>query len=431
MTQVIARNPLTAFLGLDGAAPERGGPASGVGRILSAVRAHLGMEIAFASRVHDGRREFTHLDADFALPAGPGDSEPLGETYCGLVLDRQLPELIRDTSEHPAALALPITGGLPLGAQLTVPMRLSDGRLYGTMCCVSRHAEPSMTERDLATLRAFAELAVGLIEQDLAADEGRAATEARVRGALSARSLSILYQPIQRLANGRMIGVEALARFADGRSPDRWFADAAAVGLGSELELLAIEEALHGRAALPRGLALSLNTSAETLSSGALETVLRRAPRGRLVVEITEHSDVEDLGTLRAAMDSLRDLVRFAIDDVGAGYSGLRRVLDLKPDAIKLDMELTRDIDRDPARGALATAMVGFAAGIGAAIVAEGVENEEELAELRRLGVRLGQGYHLGRPMTALALQRLVLGGTEAAPVSAAPVLTARATAGG
>jgi EAL domain-containing protein (putative c-di-GMP-specific phosphodiesterase class I) len=91
--------------------------------------------------------------------------------------------------------------------------------------------------------------------------------------------------------------------------------------------------------------------------------------------------------------------VRLAIDDAGAGYSSLRHILQLRPDLIKLDMSLTRNICIDPARKALAAAMVNFARDTGSQIIAEGVETASEFATLRALGAEKAQGYFLGRPL--------------------------------
>ena len=116
------------------------------------------------------------------------------------------------------------------------------------------------------------------------------------------------------------------------------------------------------------------------------------------MIEITEHSEVTDYAMLEDALNRLRPLARIAIDDVGAGYAGLRHIVDLHPDLLKLDMSLTRHVDSDPARGALAQAMVDFAGRIGCAIVAEGVETAEEADTLRGFGVGYVQGYLYNRP---------------------------------
>jgi len=105
----------------------------------------------------------------------------------------------------------------------------------------------------------------------------------------------------------------------------------------------------------------------------------------------------------------LRDRgIRLAIDDAGAGFSSLRHIVRLSPDFIKLDITLTRDIDADPARRALATALISFASEIGATIIAEGIETRSEFETLRALGVAFGQGFYLARP-AALPVEGLSL----------------------
>jgi EAL domain-containing protein (putative c-di-GMP-specific phosphodiesterase class I) len=108
---------------------------------------------------------------------------------------------------------------------------------------------------------------------------------------------------------------------------------------------------------------------------------------------------VEDYDALVRALDGLRSQgVRVAVDDTGAGYAGLAHILRLRPDIIKLDIDLTRGIDADPVRRALAASLVAFGGDIGATITAEGIETGEELEALRTLGVTCGQGYYLARP---------------------------------
>ena len=118
------------------------------------------------------------------------------------------------------------------------------------------------------------------------------------------------------------------------------------------------------------------------------------------MIEITEHTDVDNYEDLVRALQPLRQRgIKLAIDDAGAGYSSLRHILHLRPDYIKLDMDLIRHIDIDPARRALASALIGFARDTGSVIIAEGVETASEFATLQSLGVEQVQGYFLGRPM--------------------------------
>jgi EAL domain-containing protein (putative c-di-GMP-specific phosphodiesterase class I) len=117
------------------------------------------------------------------------------------------------------------------------------------------------------------------------------------------------------------------------------------------------------------------------------------------VLELTEHNPVDDYPTLLDALDRFRRWGgRIAIDDTGAGYASFQHLLWLHPDIIKLDITLTRGINADPARRALAGALVGFATEIGAIIIAEGIEIPGDLAALQRIGIPWGQGYYLARP---------------------------------
>lgn len=373
-----------------------------VDRILRAVREHLGAEIAFVSRYVEGdQRELTHVDTDLSLPMGPGFREPRENSYCWHILEGRLPELIHDPADHPFAQTLAITDFLPVGCHINTPLRLSDGTVYGSFCCLSRKPDRSMTERDVGVLRAFAALAVTQIEQTLGDDERRSAIETSIGTVLRGGEIAIHHQPIVSLASGDAVGVECLARFPDAhkRGPDCWFGEATEIGRGVELELLAIRRALATAPVLAAGHYMSINASPETILSGELEPLVVGRDRARLVIEVTEHQQIDDFAGLKLALASLSRHARIAVDDVGAGYAGLRHLVDLKPDILKLDMSLTRDIHQDLARRALAGAMVLFAAEIGCKLVAEGIECAEESDVLAELGVDYGQGYLFGKPL--------------------------------
>ena len=213
--------------------------------------------------------------------------------------------------------------------------------------------------------------------------------------------IRIVYQPIVDLVSGAVVGFEALSRFASSppRPPDQWFAEAASVGLGIELELHALRAALAERHRMPEEVYLSLNVSPQTAMSPLLFDLLEGSPCERIVLEVTEHVGIEDYDALSESLRRLRSRgVRIAIDDAGSGYASLRHILNIRPDIIKLDIALTRGIDVDPARQALAVALVSFRQDIGAVLVAEGIETQSELDMLVHLGLQHGQGYHLGRP---------------------------------
>ncbi|SIT51030.1 EAL domain-containing protein (fragment) [Paraburkholderia piptadeniae] len=221
---------------------------------------------------------------------------------------------------------------------------------------------------------------------------------ARIRQVLTNHELSVVYQPVYSLDDEHVIGFEALARFRHG-SPDEWFASAAKVGLGKELELAAIRQALEG---LPRlqPAYVAVNVSPDTILCGELTRVLRGMPGGRVVLELTEHSHVADYGALIEALAPLRAAsVRVAVDDAGAGFASMRHVLRLHPDLIKLDASLIRGIEDDSSKRALTSAMFVFARETDSVLIAEGVETAAELAMLRSLDIKMVQGYLFARPM--------------------------------
>jgi EAL domain-containing protein (putative c-di-GMP-specific phosphodiesterase class I)/AmiR/NasT family two-component response regulator len=234
----------------------------------------------------------------------------------------------------------------------------------------------------------------------------RAGKRARVADALGPGSLQIAYQPIVDLDAGDVVGHEALARFTcePRRTPDAWFAEAHDVGMGIELELAAVALALECASELPGGAYLAVNVSPEAAALPELVEVIDAAPvRGDVVLEVTEHARVEDYRRFRRDLRSLRKRgVRLAVDDAGAGFASLRHILELKAELIKLDASLTQDLHKDRGRRSLAAALIGFGRDIGVTIVAEGIETPSQCDELRALGVRYGQGFHLGRPRPAV-----------------------------
>jgi EAL domain-containing protein (putative c-di-GMP-specific phosphodiesterase class I)/DNA-binding response OmpR family regulator len=233
------------------------------------------------------------------------------------------------------------------------------------------------------------------------AAEAHRAKGQRVRSALAGGALAMVYQPIVELGTDTIVGAEALARFAPVplRPPNVWFDEARDVGLGTELELAAVTRAISAISLLPATAFLALNMSPQTMIDPGLRQRLAVVPGNRIVLELTEHHRVDRYEALWPALDELRAQgVRIAVDDAGSGYSGLQHILRIQPDIVKLDLELTRGIHSDPIRRALASALVSFAADIGAVLVAEGIESSAELEVLEDLGVTWGQGFHWGQP---------------------------------
>lgn len=223
----------------------------------------------------------------------------------------------------------------------------------------------------------------------------------RIVQVIEEREFAMAFQPIFDLDTSEIVGLEALARFTGTprRGPEDWLVEAEACGLRVDLELALARAALDELGEVPPGAHLAINVSPETAISEQLQDVLDGPDPERLVLEMTEQSPIDDYDGLREALREPRERgVRFAIDDAGAGFASLRHVVRLEPDFIKLDITLTRNIEHDPVRQALAVALVSFSEQIGATIVAEGVEGGPQLEALRSAGVRLAQGFYLGRP---------------------------------
>lgn len=364
------------------------------------TRICLRMDVAFISEFRQGRRVFRHIAADGAPPVQPGHSDPLEESYCQHVVDGSIPPIVDDSHVYPVLKRLSSTDAMQIRAHLGVPIRLSDGSVFGTFCCYNRNPTCTLRAIDVEALRRFAGLIGVMLEQRVLAERAAEQTCARLSEVIAGRRSGIACQPIVDLSTGAVLGYEALSRFpAPATCPTGWFEDAHRVDKGVELELLAVELALAGLPKLPAQAYLSLNVSPCTILSGALAVRLGDAPPERLVLELTEHAPIGEYPAIAAALADLRRAgLRLAIDDAGSGYASFRHILQLQPDFIKLDQSLIHGIDLAPGRRALAAALTGFARDTGCDVVAEGVETDAELAVLRSLGVKAGQGYLLGRP---------------------------------
>lgn len=374
-----------------------------IDRVLNAVRAHLRMDVAFISEFLGSNRVLRNVDC--GEPNGlfkAGDVIPLAVGYCKHVASGALPELMADTATVELARSIPETASVPIGAHLSVPIKVDDECVFGTFCCFSHVPQPGLGQRDLDLLRVFGRLLASEISADVRESRARHAAVERVTSAIRNGDPDLVFQPIRSLVDGSLSGVECLSRFMTkpARPPDEWFAEAHSVGMGAELELLVARKAISTCAVLPPSASLSINISPDTLLQGEqVAQALSGFDPGRLVIEITEHHPVADYQSIIEALAQLRAQgIRVAIDDAGAGYSSMRHILDLRPDIIKFDISLTRNVDRDPVRQALAAALGVFAQHAGTTVIAEGIETQAEFDALRDVGFHSGQGYFLGRP---------------------------------
>ncbi len=305
-----------------------------------------------------------------------------------------------------------------LRSMLVAPLRFR-GQVVGVLKVLASTPD-AYDDTDCRTLEQLSTLVAASLYQAIEHAQMRAALAARMgQGERERKDLrdvrqrllqvledgriTIALQPIVRLADGAVIGHEALARFPleYDLSTGRWFEDAARAGLSVELELAAAAVALARLASLPAEAFLSINVSPETACSDRLRQLIAGHDPRRLVLEITEHTPVDDYGRLNQRLSALQqEGVRIAVDDTGAGFASLRHVLRLAPDIIKLDITLVREVDQRPRMQTLIAALLTFAQGTGAELIAEGVETAHQFDTLKRLGVPLGQGFHLGHPQS-------------------------------
>lgn len=382
-------------------------------RILRAAREYLGVQIAFISQLTDGERVFRYVDAEDGLSiVSVGGSDPAEESYCHYVVRGELPEFLRDPTQHPVSAGLAATAAVGVGTHLSVPIRLSDGDVFGTFCCFALSVDEQMQPKEIDVVRMFAELVADYI--DVLSSEEKDLRRRRDQMAKlvdDPHALAMVFQPLVDLRSDRAIGVEALARFSDRTGgPQAVFAEAWAVGLGVDLEVKAVNAALAALPGIPEPVRLGVNVSPTTLVDDRFLTLVEGVPLGRLTVEVTEHAAVEDYDALRAARDRLTARgIRLAIDDVGQGFSGIHHIIECGPQTIKIDAAVVRDVHAHPAKLAMIEALVAFGRRLDVLVVAEGIETADELRVLRHAGVPAGQGYYLGRPapLNSLRLRSL------------------------
>jgi EAL domain-containing protein (putative c-di-GMP-specific phosphodiesterase class I) len=229
------------------------------------------------------------------------------------------------------------------------------------------------------------------------------------RAILAAGRLTTHYQPIVDMEPGTIMGYEALTRGPENsifEGPDALFATCGEQRLLPELDLLCRCEALRNARGFDPNKKLFLNALPETLGApgftgGGFLEALREAdlqPRN-LVLEITERTSIHDFEAFGRELGPLRRQgFLVAIDDVGTGYSSLQTITEVEPDFIKIDLSLIKNIHRSLIKQELVHSLLQVGARIGARVIAEGIETEDEYRTLRRCGVRYGQGFWFARP---------------------------------
>jgi len=226
---------------------------------------------------------------------------------------------------------------------------------------------------------------------------------------LNDQRIHTLYQPIVKLDSGAAMGYEALTRGPAGsvlHSPLQLFKAAEQHGLLYALERLAREKAIQNVRLDAKEQLLFLNISSQIINDaefvpGRTLEVLQKNGLGpeNIVFEITERNSIEDFAVAKKILEHYRRQgYRIAIDDAGAGYSSLATIAQLYPDYIKIDRSLIHNIHLDRIKEYIVEAFITFTQKMNIDLIAEGIEQEEELTMLMSMGVKYAQGYLLARP---------------------------------
>ena len=352
----------------------------------------------------------------FLIAEPDGGLAPLAGWKAGFGCWSGGPALARETSrylvdraaggpwmETAAGVSVEHTGRyspLEVGTACMAPLKQTDDLLGLLVVATAPGSGPVGPAGDLlAATIDYAAVGTAVLGPALVSRRQNASERHDVERVISEGAFGTVFQPIVRIADRRVVGYEALTRFADGMRPDLRFREAARLGLGLRLEEATLAEAIRTAAALPAGCPLGVNVTPTSLmlEPGWLVALAGRTGR-RLVVELTEHAEISDYEELRRALASLPPEVDLAVDDAGAGYASLRHILELRPRYVKLDLALVRGIESDPMRQSLITGLYHCVEEMGGDTVAEGVETEAEAEALLRLGISFAQGYLFGRP---------------------------------
>ena len=219
-----------------------------------------------------------------------------------------------------------------------------------------------------------------------------------------------LVHPILDLGDLSVLGYEALSRGpvdSEFERPDKLFHAAYDHDLVTRLERLCRKKAIEAAATLPAGRLMFINIEPDAVSDPELREIMTTTllaqsniTPDRIVLEITERAAITDFASFRSTLEYVRALgFSVAVDDAGAGYGSLQCLAEVHPEWLKIDISLIRNIDTDEIRAQLVRSLVMFAGNIGVHLIAEGIETEGELARLRELGVRYGQGFLFTLPV--------------------------------
>ena len=370
---------------------------------LSMMRNHLGMDAGLLTEFVGNVVEFRCVDTGAQSDVfRQQTSWPIEAFLCSRVLLGEVPSIIPDVAKHDALRDIGIVQQLGIGAAMCLTIRRIDGTPHGMLCFFSHEAKPDLLKHDFGAVQMFAKLVEREVQRQIVAEATKTADRDVIEDLIQTRAFEVFGQPITDLKTRKVSGYEALCRFTrfSDVPSETVFAFARKVGFQARLETAIMSEAMERARNLPAGRYLSINAAPSTVACPGFRARFDGYDLSRIILEMTEHQEVEDYPQLLALLAPLRAQgLRIAVDDAGTGFSGLHQIIQLQPDMIKLDRALVAGIDTDQAKRAMCAAMVHYAGESGAFLVAEGVETAAEADELIRLGVSHAQGFYFGRPL--------------------------------
>nr|WP_320011772.1 bifunctional diguanylate cyclase/phosphodiesterase [uncultured Desulfobulbus sp.] len=234
-------------------------------------------------------------------------------------------------------------------------------------------------------------------------------TETLLHAVIEQQNIQIHFQPIVHLQTRQIYGYEGLIRGPVNTvlySPTRLFEAATRAGRLAELDLLCRRAVINrfAQLGLPGRLFINVDPYSlvhEHFQEGLTLEFIEHAglTPSQLIIELTETHPVEDVNLMQQAMFHYREMgFRVALDDLGAGYSGLKLWSELRPDIVKIDRHFIQGVDQDRTKQQFVTTILKTATALGCRVITEGVETEREYATLRKIGVEMLQGYYFCRP---------------------------------
>ncbi|MFN8632093.1 MAG: PAS domain S-box protein, partial [Chloroflexota bacterium] len=308
---------------------------------------------------------------------GYAKGEPLGAAVIARLARHDFEPWVEASHGNPSRARMAALRKAGLGSIVHIPVYKGSLPLGIIVVCGSEPQGEDM----LSQMSSFNEVAAvmrALLGPEASSRQARQDARNRLSKTIAETGFETVFQPIVDLLNGRRAGFEALTRFADGTPPALMFAGARACDMQKELELATLRSALIASEELPDDTWLSLNLSSSLLiGEPGLADLLSTSNR-EIVIEIVDTIGVEEGQAARNALRGMNITARLAVDDSGDGAVKPRHLVEMRPDFVKLDISLIRDLDMDSHRQQLVHGLKAFAHAAGGVLIAEGIESHSE-----------------------------------------------------